>query len=636
MQSQWDQPIPDARDPELTALSFLERCKKERARQKPLLEQAEYRERYVLGEQWVGHTDAIAQQILADDGGDRILAQENMLDPLSETWSARIDQGRVDPRVAPHDSEAGDVSSAEAGNMLLDALKQKNHERALVSQAAGLAQYHGDVLFYPTWDEMMTARVRRQAADELGLRFDPITGAPVYEEVEERGEVRLEVISALEYWDSGEDDEKRAKWRVVERPLDEDTAQALIGGVLGEDAPDPKMDSATSATGIEWRGVYAYEIWCTPGAIHPKGFYALVVGGVPLRVEVPYPYAHGELPGSVWKIQPVARSPRGRTHIARAIHQQRMLNNAVHAILMRVVVAKDCALVGNSRLLDQWRVSGKKRIVSDNKDHIESLRFVEGPDIPGSLFAAYDRWKAALHDTFGVSNATQSGGDPSETNSGKQLREATALDAQKIAGPRARLEQCLERCARQMLSLAIQKYDHPRLVRNTGANGETRARYLSAADLKGADLLVEIGGGALNTRLAGQREAEESAQAGYASPKQAAERRETGLAETVDQGQTRARVDAQARQALEGRPQEPMRDVDPAAAADHLRAVAHSPLPGGAQMQHLLELLARYEELARERTQGPGKPPMAGGEQGGKAGATKIRSEAMRAPTTIQ
>ncbi|MEK9644297.1 MAG: hypothetical protein VW547_02005 [Alphaproteobacteria bacterium] len=642
--STWDLPIEGATTPGLTALGFFDTvCKPERDRQRKLIDQAEYRERYVLGSQWESNgNDPIMQEILADEDVRQWLTQENLLSPLCETWAARVDQGRIEPRVAPHDSEVGDVGASEAGNMLLDALRQKNDERSLISEAAMLAQYHGDVLFYPTWNESMVSRVRRQATEQtpLGefLAFDPMTDQPIMEVVDEQGDVGLEVIAAPSYWDSGEDKEARARWRVVERPIDEDTAKDIIRRARGEDAPDPKTDTATSPAGIDWRGVYAYEVWCKPGTLHPQGFYALIVGGVPCVLREPYPYQHRELPGAVWKVLDIRNSPRGGTHVTRAIHQQRQLNSSVLAILSRVGVAKDVALMGATGLLQAWKAVGKKMIANDSD---KELKFVEGPDIPPSLFKARDTWRAALHDTFGISEATMTGGDPTETKSGKQLRDATALDAQKIAGPRARLELAMRRVAKQMLSLAIQHYEMARLVRSTDPSGETRARFLSSADLAGADLLVEIGSGALNTRLAGQRYAEESAQAGYTSPQQAREQRETGLPETVGAGQQRARVHAQIGQALSGRPQQPLPDVEPAQAAQHVRSAISALGSSGANVAPLLDLLAAYEDAARQKAMqpqnGPGKAPQQGGEQPAqKAGATKFRDEAMKAPQIIQ
>jgi hypothetical protein len=654
----------------LTVLGFFDSvAKKERDRQQKLIDQAKIRERYMLGDQWSNAAhDPLTQELLADEDARSFLTQENLLMPLGETWAARVDQGRVQPRVAPHDSEAGDVGSAEAGNMLLDALRQKNDERTLISDAAMSVQYHGDVLFYPTWDETLTSRVRRQATrqDEFGesLAFDP-AGQPVMEVVDEKGDVRLETIPATRYWDSGEDDEEKARWRVVERLIDEDTAKQIVADAMGkqaeergraegldpdalleaveearEYAPTPKSDSESTAAGIDWHGVFAYEVWVKPCALHREGFYALIVGGIPCVLREPYPYEHGELPGSVWKCLKVSGSPRGGTHVSRAIHQQRQLNNAVLAILSRVTVARDCALIGASALIDQWKVAGKKMIKSDNPQ--AKLEWAEGPDIPGSLFKARDTWKSALHDTFGVSEATATGGDPTETKSGAQLRNATALDAQKIAGPRARLEGALKRCARQMLSLAIQHYELARLVRKTDPSGETRARFLSSADLKGADLLVEIGSGAYNTRLGGQRAAEEGTQAGYLTPAQGREQRQTGLSETVGAGQQRARIHAQIGQVLAGQPAQPLPDVEPTVGAQHVKNALGALAGSGANVGPLLELLAAYEEAARQKAQapqpGPGGAPAPGGAEGGgaKAGATKFQAEAARTPTQIQ
>src|SRR5688572_3071791 len=77
----------------LTVLTLLKEMRAEYDRQRPLLDEAEMRERIVLGEQWRGR-DPMIERTLASMYGDDSLITENLLYPLSQTWIARVNQGR--------------------------------------------------------------------------------------------------------------------------------------------------------------------------------------------------------------------------------------------------------------------------------------------------------------------------------------------------------------------------------------------------------------------------------------------------------------------------------------------------------------------------------------------------------------
>ncbi len=428
---------PEGDDAGLTVLDLLAEMKKDRDKQQPLIDEALLRERIVLGEQWQARDpllESTVTEIYLVDG----MISENLLYPLVGTFSARVDSGRVEPQASPVHATPRDVEGARGAAQVLKYENRKCNEPALIADAAFLAQCHGDVLFYPTYDESDGPhRVMQQKEDELGPVYDPVTREPIMEEAQEYGGTVEEVIAAPNYWTNIVDEYDLASYVVVSRVIDEYVAKKRVelAGFL-----DPSFSRAQekTPTDIDKAGVEAFEIWCKPEARFEMGLYALVIGDYVCRA-IPYPLDHGELPGAVWKIGKVRGSPRGKTHVSDACHQQRLVNKSLRDIIARQDVSADASLIGPSSLIAQMQSSGRRRLKFDG-DEKKRPAWVEGADIPGGLFECYDRAIAALHRVFGQSEATSSGGDPTDTQSGEQLKTASALDAQKIKGPRTNLE----------------------------------------------------------------------------------------------------------------------------------------------------------------------------------------------------
>jgi hypothetical protein len=593
-----DLPVPGAEgdDHGLTCLQLLEECKKERERQWPLIEEALIREACVIGAQWSTGNQA-ADDVISEIN-DRALVTENLLYPLCLTYDARLNQGRIEPRAFASQPERGDVSAAEAAQMILDYEKQRNAVDRICHDATILAQMHGDVLFYPTWSLERPARVRRQKVTDVGEPMFDAQGQPIMEDVDEAGGVLEEIISAPDYWTSGEERYEDASYVCVARLPNKHRAVSLLkrAGFANPDVAEVPARGSVALSGIERKGVETYELWWRPGDRFARGVYGLVVGGYVVQC-IEYPLDHNDLPGAVFKIGTIPRCPRGKTHVSDAIHQQRIINASLRSILRRTAVAADVYTIGPSMLLQQMR-GGEKRVESDSVGS-GKIEIVNGPDVPKSLFDVYALAKQAIYDTFGVSETSLTGGNPQATKSGRQLEIQNANDAQKIVAARRNLEDARLRVDRQKLRLWQQFAEDAQLVRVIGPGGIVAARWLSRAEIMGADVTLEIGSGTLTSRIGEQRAAEEAGAAGHIPPPDAAERRETGLRETVGRAEMRARIAAQAQAAMRGEQQTPMPGVDPRLAAAELLlwvgASADAPREG---RMALLQLVAAYEDAA--------------------------------------
>lgn len=625
-----DMPIPEEcglseEDQNLTAHQLLEDLKKDRARQAQLIEEAEQRERWVLGEQWFAR-DPLVESTHTESFIEDTAVTENLLYPLSLTYTARVNEGRVMPIAGPVHPTPEDAAGAQASNQVLEYERRRTDEDKMIAEAGQLAQYHGDCLFLPYWDENDGPHlVRRQKVEELYIGgpeapvFTP-DGQPAYEEAWEYGGIAEELIAAPDYWTNIVDDYDRADYVVVRRVIPKQLARMMLDEVGMFDAKPGDKTTTSNPADLDNRGVETFEVYHKPGSRFGAGLCMKDIGGFVVECG-PYKYEHGELPGDVWKIGKVRWSPRGKTHIADAIHQQRIVNNALKAILARLQVSGLAVIIGPDEQVSQVPRSGFRRIPSQlpkSKD----IRIIEGGEVPNSLFAAYDRARRALYDVFGINEATTTGGNPSDTKSGEQLKTSQALDAQKIAPARRNLEHARLRVARQKLELARQYWDDARLIRVVGPDGAVAAQYFKGSDLMGADVTLEAGSGVLNSRIAGQRVAEERAAAGYITPQQGAEMSMTGLDSTVGDSELLVKVDNQGILALKGQPQTPVPGVSTQAAVQHLQALLMSTLALQGDRGNLMRLIQAYQQAGAQAQQQPGQSP---GQAGQPTQATPSR-----------
>ena len=619
-------------DEGLTVLQLLEALKKDRDKQKRLIDAARMRERIVLGEQWLTEDMRIESEFTPRTVQEAIC--ENLLFPNVLTYGARVNQGRIQPKAFPVHPSIGDVESAQGADAVLDYERRQCDEDDLIADAAFLAQVHGDVYFYPVYDESRGPfRVRKPVVDEAGPTGD-------LEDAWEYGGIVEEVIAAPDYWTDLVDDFDKAAYVVVQRTIDKHTAKRRLAraGFL-----DCKLDDdhpEQNPVDLEVKGVETYEIWHKPGARFEEGLFALVIGGYVAKA-IPFPYEHGELPGAVWKIQKVRNSPRGKTHVSDAIWMQHRVNVALRAILRRTDVAGDVSVIGTSLQIEPFKTAaGTRKLITSDQPKEKDLRFIEGPEVPKTLFDEYVSAKRALQDVFGQNEATNTGGDPTQTSSGEQLKTAQALDAQKIVASRRALEKARLRVARQKIKLDVQFWESERLIRVIGPDGVVDEKWLRGADLGGADVALEVGSGVMSSHIANQRLAEESAQAGYATPQEAREMRQTGLTTTVDDGEMEMRLNAQAMSALRGKQQQPLPGVDPKRAVEHLTEIAQSPLAENGNTQALMALveayrkagLAQMQQRPQQPSQGAGRMQTAPEKrvQQQRAGVTKMRAETVQ------
>lgn len=595
-----DLPIPPEAgpaDPTMTVMSLVEEMREVRRADAEVYRRAEWQEMIVLGEslptmaQDAGMATHVPLYAIPDQ------MHENVILPAVETMVARISQGRIDSRAWPRTPTPQRISAAEGANLFLDSERARERRDLKIHEDLMFAIVHGRAGVYTTWDKSIgpTEALQPQMGPD-GLPVYDEAGLPVLELVESWGAIRTEVLSCFDYWTSGEDTSDAVRWQVRRRIVDKWSARAALRAVGIERDPAERSfdDAGFGRRGRVMRGVEVLEVWVKPGAMIKAGLFARVVDDVPVVAE-PYPYKHGRLPIADLTLMRVRGSASGHTKVKDAIFQQRLVDEALRSILRRAEIARAAYLVGSTQIIDEISETTDGRIRYDGEKPVgAATAWVLGADVSPTLVEVYRAAKAAVNDVLGVSAESITGGDPSSTSSGEQLKTAAALDAQKDAPPRRRCEEQWQEVDRQKVELAKQFFTDARLVATIG--DPVRAGYFRGADFEGVDVALEQSSGLVESHRGRARSAEEGAAAGYVPPQDAGEMRQTGLTETALASDMAQRVQRQGAEALRGRPQTPLPGVPPKPAASLLRLMAGRVERG--QTGLLLRLIAEYDRLS--------------------------------------
>lgn len=567
-------------------------------------------ERYVNGDQYIAVNNG---EIVDDEDWDDNVPklQRNLLPNLSLTWEARINEDRPDGVAYP--AEAGaDVGKANVANKVLLYQHQRHDFDKLMSRAGMLVQPHTEVGFKVVWDgaDGPVDTVGYPRLDDLGREGLDDLGNPVMEGIGERlGEIAWQVVPTFDYWTDGAEDIEDSDWVVFTSHMTKWDARALFAkhGVDGE----PNEKEYENRQGLKRKGVETFEVWFRPGNRFKTGLYAVVCGGVAV-LKRDFPYDHGMLPIAIWKCGDLSDSAHGTSHINNALPIQRALNEAVGAM------ARQVRTIGGIRAFVLDSVKGQ---VTQGHDLIgvptleggAPMIYVVPPNLMAPVKEHAEDCERSLYAVFGLSDTLT--GTQSVTG---EIAARSIAFLQKLAKDKqnaaSRWQQAMVvRVMRMTLRLVQQFVRAPRLIQMVGKQNTVDAFDFLGADLTGFDIRLEPRGGLERLAATAAADAQQQGQAGTLAPAAAAERSQTGLPETVMQGQQRERLNDLVMAILHGQQVQPDPAIEPEVAVAELgRLVAAHP--------QLRPLLDAYQQMAAQRAaQSTNAQGMGPGPRGGAA-----------------
>lgn len=597
-------PTGDPAMPTQSVLDLLAQCKKEF---EPFLmaiaPTAELNERYFHGDQY----GELANGAIIDNAWAAGMPQvtRNLIRSLVLTWSSRIMEDRPNVKAWPGDAGFVDAAAVDMANSYLEYQRQLQDLDAMLSRAAILAQVHSCVGFKVFWDPSKGPERTVPTFDELGIE----TGC----ECVRLGEINIKVCTVFDFFIDPVEHAKDAQWVVFCSLIDVSEARARLRAAGIKDAVSPQNDKVSNAMGPRKGGIEAYEIWHLPTPEMPDGLYAVVVDGNVTEATA-YPYAHEELPISVWKVNDKRNSPHGTTHMDDAVPVQRKINEglAVATRLNRNVGQYVKAIV-TSALKDQWE-SDDQILTVDAPEQAQIIRWLEPPMASIKFIqeqVAID--EQALYQVFGLNEMLTGAANAKSSTSGKAIQYLKSLDSQKLAHSARNLGECVKRMMSQVLQLAQQYMSDERMLAIAGEDGGPEVMAFRASSLKGVDVRLESHSGYDLMRDAKAGKVPEQLQMGMINPQQAQEMQRYGTDAMRLESMHRAYAQEQIGQVLHGAFVQPDPNLDSRVAQEEIsQAIGVYQHENPQAAWQLFQLLNGYRALAQQPQQ-PQQPNISGG-----------------------
>lgn len=424
--------------------------------------------------------------------------------------------------VVPSTADIKDKMDARYTGKVLDYIWRKLRLELKFRDALIWSESCGRGYWWFGWDPEALGRVKEEVPDPLtGQMTDQVSEAVVGEVTVEVGSPFEVVVgnsagSALMY----QDEIIRAKertlgWVQAHFPdrahlVQPDSAPNVfqyenqiaalgpIGDPFGGTASSSIKPKHRDATGNPDTCVVK-EYFCRPTTEYPKGRYAVVAGGVLLKIQEELPYGLWDLENPFPCVEfvdvPSAGQYWSTTVIEQLIDIQREYNG------IRSMISTNIKLTGHPKIFvanqhqiapGAWTPDAGEIIEYNARPGIKEPFVWEPPNIVGDAWRMIELLKTEFDDVTQIYPAAE--GKSSGTESGfhaNLLQEASDL----VHGPDIRShEMAIEEAAIKIRRIIKQGYDIPRLITVTSSSYQPEVFEFSAADIDDyADIVVQAG-----------------------------------------------------------------------------------------------------------------------------------------------
>ena len=455
---------------EIEKVSYVERQYKiSEESKRRLLEDAWLGVAYYSGRQWAIYNRVTRLLEEPQPPAWRVRMVLNYILPTVETLCGKLVENRPGVTVLPASTDDDDVEAARQSEQLIEHLWHEMNMQLKLHEAVKWMATTGTAFFKVWWDpeagkeyedeeplieeaieynEEVTGEEAPKPKDK-GARYK--TGAPV-----------VDVLSVMEVgWDPGAKDAETARWMLHANSMHIDQVRSIwkkgkhVSPDTSYDADDYGADvlkelsyTAQTDDSITDR-VVVIEYFERPSGRHPKGYYAVVAGGVLLEDDEELPY--GDLPFVLVRHVTTPGKFTGEGLVKHVIPAQKELNKSASQRLENK----------NLHAMPKWRAekgSLEKNQITDQPGEIivynRTATRPPEPLPPPALSPEHRLIEKEQIDHIsaisGISDVTR-GAQPPSHASGRLIGLISDLDATKL-GPTVReLESAVEKIGRRLL-----------------------------------------------------------------------------------------------------------------------------------------------------------------------------------------
>jgi hypothetical protein len=436
----------------------------------------------------------------------RVRSRVNRLRPIIRTEMARLTSQKPSAFVVPSSGEEEDIFAANAGQQVWESVYDRKKIQKLMIRNAFWMTTCGNGFMKTFWDPYATDEYVAAPPDMEGQM--PVSGDLCFGVVTP---FHLFVPDLLEQ----EIEDQPYVFQAYTKPLswaknffkDRVSANLSADIMASSDLYDSRyFDKESGDSTARPDSVLIIEAFIKPGghADFPNGGQVTIVGKELVLYNPFLPYDHGQYPFTHFP-----HIPSGKFYGTSVLDDLNPLQKEYNRTRSQIVEAKNKAIRGQMAYVDgsidpsKWTATAGELIPV--KQGFEMPVALQSSPIPTFVLDELERIKGDMEDISGQHQVSRGMSPGSGVTAATAISFLQDKDDTLMSTTYSNVEAGMEKIAKQTLSLAVEYWDMPRLVRTVGLDSAFDAVELVGSQFdRGMDIRVEAGSALPTSRPAKQ------------------------------------------------------------------------------------------------------------------------------------
>lgn len=408
----------------------------------------------------------------------------NRIKPIIRTELARVTSQKPNASVVPASSEDEDLFAAQAGEQIWESIYSRLKMHRRFSRAAWWMLITGVGFTKQWWDPKA---IDRDSNLEGDICYEPVTPFHIFvpDLREEELENQIYVINAYTR------PINLVKQQYPDVFTDKSAPNIVSSGEIMDDA------YMRIATNNKPDSVLCLEMWLKPGA-HPDfpqgGMIQIVDRSIVYSIDK-LPYDHGEFPFTKYEHVPTGKF-YSDSIIVDLISPQQEYNRTRSQITEAKNRMAKPQLIAPKGSVEARKITSEPGLLIEYKPGFQPPQPLPLQPIPNYVLEEQNRIIMDMED-ISAQHQISKGSVPPGVSAATAISYLQERDDSVLTHTYQSVEQGMEKTAQQMLSLIVQYWDVPHLVKVTGTDGAFDAINIKGSDVaSGTDIRME-GGSAL-------------------------------------------------------------------------------------------------------------------------------------------
>lgn len=403
------------------------------------------------------------------------------------TELAKLVSQRPGVSVVPASSDEEDLFAAMAGEQVYQSIATRRELRTQINRAMFWTSIAGNGFMKTYWDDSLwdaDAEVNGDVTFEAVSPFNLFFADLNEEDIEKQPYILHMFTKSVDYLNWAYKDELEGK--------------TISGKVTPAQSLIPEAAYKTGDNVRDQSACMVYEMWIKPGGtkLLPNGGWVTIIDNVLVGIEDQgIPYKHGQYPFTHF-----AHIPTGKFYGVSVLEDIIPLNKEYNQI--RTQISESRTKMGKPQFAAPKGSVSVAKMTNEIGLLVEFRPGMQPPvpipltNVPAYIIQEQDRVLSDIEDLSGQHQVSK-GQAPAGITAATAISFLQEKDDSYMGVTFANVEKGVEKIGRTALSLAVQYWDAPRMVKVVGPAGQFDAQMLEASKFaRGQDLRVE-GGSAL-------------------------------------------------------------------------------------------------------------------------------------------